>query len=73
MEDDSLKYFSLQNYVTLKAIKFYILNALNFILKKTLQYHGALSIIKTSVNFKGPLNHAISCRLFKGNFYGHYF
>ena len=28
------------------------------LLQKTLQYHEAFSIIKTLVNFKGPLNHA---------------
>ena len=36
----------LQSLVILKAIKFYSLNSLNFVKIKTLQYHGALIIIK---------------------------
>ena len=42
-----------------KPLTFTVLSALNFVKIKALRYHGALSIINTFVNFKGPLNHAI--------------
>ena len=52
-----LNILCVQLFVNLKPLSFTVLNALKFVKIKTLQYHGA-SIIKTSDNFKGPLNHA---------------
>ena len=46
-------------FSSFKPLNCYSLPLYNFVIIKTLQYHSALSTIKTFVNFKGPLNQAI--------------